>query len=217
MMPRLPERKASAIACGTSASASITFARASCALAFISCSLAIAIARRSSALACAIFLSASAWSIWSCAPIFFPTSISAISIERISNAVPSSSPLESTSLLIESGFSSTSLWLSALPIELTIPSPTRARIVSSPAPPTSWRIFARTVTRALAISWIPSLATAVTGGVSITFGLTDIWTASNTSRPARSIAVAIWKERSIPALLADTSACTTRSICPPAR
>ena len=30
------------------------------------------------------------------------------------------------------------------------------------------------------------------------------------------IAVAIWNDKSIPALLADTRACTTRSICPPA-
>ena len=40
---------------------------------------------------------------------------------------------------------------------------------------------------------IPSFATAATGGVLMTFGLTDICTASNTSRPARSIAVAILK------------------------
>ena len=58
MIPKLPVRKASAIAFGTSASACITLARASSAFAFISCSKATAIARRSSALACAIFLSA---------------------------------------------------------------------------------------------------------------------------------------------------------------
>ena len=177
----------------------------------------MAIARRSSALACAMFLSASAWSICNCAPIFLPTSISAISILRISNAVPASKPLLSTSLEMLSGFSSTILWLSEEPIEETIPSPTRARIVSSPAPPTNCLMFARTVTRALAMSWIPSFATAVTGGVSITRGLTDICTASNTSRPARSMAVAIWKVNAIFALLALTRACTTRSICPPAR
>ena len=102
------------------------------------------------------------------------------------------------------------------PGEKDLPSPTRASTVSSPAPPTNWRILARTVTRALAINWIPSLATAVTGGVSMTFGLTDICTASNTSRPARSIPVAIWKDRSILAFDADTSACTTFSTCPPA-
>ena len=73
---------------------------------------------------------------------------------------------------------------------LTIPSPTRARIVSSPAPPTSRLMLARTVTRASASSWIPSLAIAATLGVVITFGLTLTCTASNTSRPARSIAVA---------------------------
>jgi NADH-quinone oxidoreductase subunit N len=38
------------------------------------------------------------------------------------------------------------------PIDETIPSPTRARIVSSPAPPTNCLILARTVTRALAIN-----------------------------------------------------------------
>ena len=138
--------------------------------------------------------------------MFLPMSISAISIDRISKAVPASNPLRSTSLEIESGFSNTDLWFSEEPIDETIPSPTRARIVSSPAPPTNWRILARTVTRALAINWIPSLATAVTGGVSITFGFTDICTASNTSRPARSIAVAIWKGSSIFAFDADTSA-----------
>ena len=49
-----------AIARGTSASASMTFARCSCAAAFISCSRATAIARRSSAYACAMRRSASA-------------------------------------------------------------------------------------------------------------------------------------------------------------
>ena len=145
-----------------------------------------------------------------------PISMSAISMERISKAVPASSPLRNTSLEMESGFSSTDLWFSEEPMEETIPSPTRASTVSSPAPPTNWRMLARTVTRALAINWIPSLATAVTGGVSMTFGLTDICTASNTSRPARSIPVAIWKDRSILAFDADTSACTTFSTCPPA-
>ena len=47
---------------------------------------------------------------------------------------------------------------------------------------------------------------SVTGGVSITFGFTDICTASNTSRPARSIAVAIWKGNSMLAFDADTKA-----------
>ena len=111
-----------------------------------------------------------------------------------------------TSLDIESGFSSTALWLSAEPIDDTIPSPTRASTVSSPAPPTRRLMLARTVTRAMAMSWIPSFATAVTCGVSITLGFTDICTASNTSRPARSMAVAIWNVRSILAFEADTSA-----------
>ena len=69
--------------------------------------------------------------------MFFPMSISAISIESISNAVPASSPLANTVLEIISGFSSTALWLVAEPIVVTMPSPTLAKIVSSPAPPTS--------------------------------------------------------------------------------
>jgi len=171
----------------------------------------------SSALACAIFLSAFAWSICNTAPIFLPMSMSAISIERISNAVPESSPFSRTTLEMESGFSSTSLCESADPMEDTTPSPTLASTVSSPAPPTSCLIFARTVTLAFAISWIPSLATAVTGGVSITFGFTDICTASSTSLPARSIAVATWKSRFILALSAEISAFTTDLTRPPAR
>ena len=127
-------------------------------------------------------------------------------MERISKAVPASKPLRRTSLEIESGFSRTVLWLSDEPMDETMPSPTRARIVSSPAPPTNCLMLARTVTRALAMSWIPSLATAVTGGVLMTFGFTDICTASKTSRPAKSIAVAIWKERSMFAFEAETSA-----------
>ena len=51
-------------------------------------------------------------------------------------------------------------------------------------------MFARTVTRATAMSWIPSLAIAATFGVLMTFGLTETCTASKTSRPARSIAAA---------------------------
>ena len=56
---------------------------------------------------------------------------------------------------------------------LTIPSPTRAMMVSSVAPPTSPGILVRTVTRALALSSIPSLATAdryPSLGASITLG-----------------------------------------------
>jgi len=47
----------------------------------------------------------------------------------------------------------------------TTPSPIRAIIVSSPAPPTNLRMFALTVTLAFAINWIPSFATAAMGGV----------------------------------------------------
>ncbi len=143
--------------------------------------------------------------------------MSAISIERISNAVPASRPFSSTTREIESGFSSTILCDAAEPIDETIPSPTRASTVSSPAPPTSCLMLARTVTRALAMSWMPSLATAATGGVLITLGLTDICTASNTSRPARSIAVAILKSSTMLAFCADTRACTTFETLPPAR
>ena len=89
-----------------------------------------------------------------------------------------------------SGFSSTCLWLGAEPMEETVPSPTRAMIVSSPAPPTRRSRLARTVTRATAITWMPSLATAATRGVWITLGLTLTCTASSTSRPARSMAAA---------------------------
>ena len=149
--------------------------------------------------------------------MFLPTSMSAMSMERISYAVPASRPLVSTSLEMLSGFSNTLLWLSDEPIEDTMPSPTRARMVSSPAPPTSCLMFARTVTRALAISWMPSLATAVTGGVSMTLGLTDICTASSTSRPARSMAEAILKSRGMLALLAEMSAITTLVTFPRAR
>ena len=56
------------------------------------------------------------------------------------------------------------------------------------------------------MSWMPSLATAATGGVLITLGFTDICTASKTSRPARSMAVAILKSSMMLAFCADTSA-----------
>ena len=78
-------------------------------------------------------------------------------------------------------------------------------------------MFARTVTRASARTWMPSFAMAVTGGVSITFGLTETCTASNTSRPARSMAAARSKFRSMFALSAEMSARMTFSTCPPAR
>ena len=94
-----------------------------------------------------------------------PTSMSAMSIERISNAVPASRPFASTVREMLSGFSSTSLWSSAEPIVVTMPSPTRAMIVSSVAPPTSRGMFVRTVTRAFTWSWMPFLATAAMTGL----------------------------------------------------
>jgi hypothetical protein len=84
-------------------------------------------------------------------------------------------------------------------------------------------MFVRTVTRALASTWIPSAATAAISvlpdcgfGQSITFGVTLVRTASSTSRPARSIEQAVRKSRSIPARLAAISERTTRETCPPA-
>ena len=76
---------------------------------------------------------------------------------------------------------------------------------------------ATTVTRAIASNWMPSLATAETFGVSSTRGLTDIATATSTLRPARSIAAAREKSRSMPAFCAEISALTTASTRPPAR
>ena len=67
-----------------------------------------------------------------------PTSMSAMSIDTISKAVCESSRRASTALEMRSGFSSTSVCVSAEPIALTMPSPTRAMIVSSVAPPISW-------------------------------------------------------------------------------
>ena len=94
---------------------------------------------------------------------------------------------------------------------------TRAMIVGSPAPPTRRSIFARTVTRALIRSSMPFFATADTTGVSMTFGLTLICTASSTSRPARSMAADRSKGRGIAARCAAIRASTTRSTLPPAR
>jgi len=82
--------------------------------------------------------------------MFVPTSTSAISIERISNAVPASNPLANTTFEILSGFSRTSLCDLLEPIVETIPSPTLARIVASVAPPTNLSKFALTVIRAIA-------------------------------------------------------------------
>jgi hypothetical protein len=78
-------------------------------------------------------------------------------------------------------------------------------------------MLARTVTRAMAMSWMPSRAMAATRGVAMTLGFTETCTASKTSRPARSMAAACWKERSMLALSAEMRARTTRSTRPPAR
>ena len=106
---------------------------------------------------------------------------------------------------------------------LTIPSPTRAMIVSSVAPPITWFKFARTVTLARTRSSIPLRATAaracglLRGGQSMTLGYTLVCTASSTSRPARSIAVACLKFRSNLALWAAMMALVTSGTLPPAR
>ncbi len=99
-------------------------------------------------------------------------------MDKISNAVPASRPLPNTVREMRSGFSNTSVCSSEEPTVVTIPSPTRAIIVASPAPPTRRSILARTVTRARTLSSIPFFATAEIIGVSITLGLTDICTAS---------------------------------------
>ena len=138
-------------------------------------------------------------------------------MDRISNAVPASRPFASTVLEMASGFSITSRCVLAEPMVVTMPSPTRASTVCSPAPPTNWSMLARTVTRANAFISTPFLATPATLGVSMTFGLTDICTASSTLRPARSIAAAISNVRGICARCALISALTTRSTLPPAR
>jgi hypothetical protein len=78
-------------------------------------------------------------------------------------------------------------------------------------------MLARTVTRATASSWMPSFAIAATFGVVITLGLTLTCTASKTSRPARSMAVAFWKVSGMPALSAEMRASMTRFTLPPER
>ena len=98
-----------------------------------------------------------------------------------------------------------------------MPSPTLASTVASPAPPTNLSIFALTVTLAIVFNWIPSFATAATVGVSITFGITDILTASSTSLPARSIAAALSNGKCMFALSAEINAATTFLTLPPAR
>ena len=84
-----------------------------------------------------------------------------MSIETISNAVCASSPRSSTAFEMRSGFSITSRWSFDEPIDVMIPSPTRAMIVSSVAPPISCARFVRTVTRARTFSSTPFLATAL--------------------------------------------------------
>ena len=78
-------------------------------------------------------------------------------------------------------------------------------------------MLVRTVTRAFTLSWMPSLATASIVcrpsaglGTSMTFGFTLVCTASRMSRPARSIAVAVFHGRSMLALLAAIIALITR-------
>ena len=156
--------------------------------------------------------------------MFSPTSMSAMSIETIWKAVWASRPRWRTALEIVSGCSMTSKWLSAEPIDVMIPSPTRAMIVSSVAPPMSCEMLVRTVTRARIFSSTPFLATAdsvdlplILSGQSMTFGLTLVWTASRTSRPARSMAQARSKSRSMSARCAAISARVTRGTSPPAR
>ena len=136
-------------------------------------------------------------------------------MDRISNAVPLSRPFARTVLEIRSGFSSTALWLWEEPTVVTIPSPTLAMMVSSPAPPTSLPRFALTVTFAITFTSIPSIATAEIQGVSMIFGVTLILTASKTFLPARSIAAALSKDKSKFALWAAISASTTLSTLPP--
>jgi len=70
---------------------------------------------------------------------------------------------------------------------VTMPSPTRAMIVSSVAPPTKRSRFVRTVTRAFTFTPMPSFATPsmvvrplAAFGQSITFGLMLVLTASST-------------------------------------
>src|SRR5216110_543258 len=113
-------------------------------------------------------------------------------------------------------------------IALTMPSPTRAMIVSSVAPPTKRSRCERTVTRAFTLAPMPSLATPsmvvrpIDGlGTSITLGLMLVRTASSTVLPvplvARSMAHARLKSSAIPALSAAINARITWPTSPPAR
>ena len=79
-------------------------------------------------------------------------------------------------------------------------------------------MFVRTVTRAFAMQLDAVLRDrGDPRRSSITFGMTDIFTASSTSRPARSIAAARLKGSWMFALSAEISALTTRATLPPAR
>ena len=92
--------------------------------------------------------------------MFWPTSMSAMSIETISKAVCASRPRCNTAFEMRSGFSITCRWLSDEPMAVMMPSPTRAMIVSSVAPPISCSMFVRTVTRARTFNSTPFLAMA---------------------------------------------------------
>ena len=86
---------------------------------------------------------------------------------------------------------------------VTIPSPTRAMIVSSVAPPTNRSKFERTVTRALALIMMPSFDTPsivlrpeLEFGQSITRGFTEVFTASSTVLPVPFVAKSMAQARS---------------------
>lgn len=109
-------------------------------------------------------------------------------------------------------------------IDVMIPWPTRATIVSSVAPPMSCAKLVRTVTRALMSNSMPLQATALStalsaraSGQSMIFGVTLVRTASSTSRPARSIAAARSKSNGMPARWAEMIARMTFETLPPAR
>ena len=91
--------------------------------------------------------------------MFAPTSISATSIDTISNAVCESSALCSTACEIRLGLASTSVWCSAEPMALTMPSPTRAMIVSSRGAADQPVELGPHRDAARALSWMPFLQT----------------------------------------------------------
>ena len=80
--------------------------------------------------------------------------------ETISKAVPASRPQLITCLVIKSGLFNTTECFSHEPMAETMPSPTLARIVSSPAPPIIVLRLALTVIFTFTLSSTPSLATA---------------------------------------------------------